>query len=193
MPHWTFADEAHWRVIVISGHVDLSYITHDMLTAIEFNEFNEVSHGNGLWEELGIETPPYHTGSTIVHQTFDTACPVWVKKIKKQFDWVSHSTVTLNKLTPGNYIPPHADTLFRLKQYLKDHDLDISGSELVRVNIFLQNKEIGHFLDMGNQAVSSYTKGDYVLIRPGVIHTVANLGYTDRYTMQITGIIKKES
>lgn len=178
---------------MISGHVDLSYITPDMLAATKFDECNEVSDSNGLWEELGIDNPPYHTGSTVVHQAFDKSCPIWVNKIKNQFDWVTHGTVTLNKLTPGNYIPPHADTLYRFKQYLKDNDLDINGSEPVRVNIFLQNKEIGHFLDIANQAVSNYSKGDYVLIRPGVIHTVANLGYTDRYTMQITGIIKKES
>jgi len=189
---WTYAVEEHWRATVIKGHVDLSFITDDMLRDIEFDEVNDVPHGNGLWDELGITAPNYIPGTTNVHQSFGKACPKWTQKVKKLFDWVGHATVTVNKLEPGQFIAPHADTLYRLKQYVKENDLDIHDSEIVRVNIFLQDKQIGHFLDVGNIGVGDYRKGDYVLLYPGVIHTVGNLGFTDRYTMQITGIIKKE-
>jgi len=177
---------------VIEGHVDLSFVTDDMLKAIEFNEVNHVPHGNGLWTELGIPEPDFVPGTTNVHQVFDADCPKWTNKVKQLFDWVDYGTVTLNKLEPGQFIPPHADTLYRLKEYIKEHDLDITDSELVRVNIFLQDKQIGHFLDIGNVGIGDYRKGDYVLLYPGVLHTVGNLGYTNRYTMQITGIIKRD-
>jgi hypothetical protein len=177
---------------VIKGHVDIGFVTESMLNAIEFDEVNDVPHGNGLWEELGIEQPNYIPGSTDVHQVFDKTCPVWVNKIKAMFDWVDHGTVTLNKLEPGRFIAPHADTLYRLKCYIKENQIDITDSEIVRINIFLQDKHYGHFLDIENEAVSTYQKGDYVLLYPGALHTVGNLGYTNRYTMQITGIIKRE-
>ena len=191
MLHWIFDAREPWRIIVVEGHVDLSFITDDMLSSIEFNEVNDVPHGNGLWTELGIEEPKYVPGTTNVQQVYDTACPKWADKVKGLFPWVEHGSVTLNKLEPGQFIAPHADTLYRLKQYIKERDLDIQDSKIVRVNIFLQDKQIGHFLDVGNVGIGEYRKGDYVLLYPGIIHTVGNLGYTNRYTMQITGIMKK--
>ena len=187
-----FAVVVHWRAIVIKGHVDLSFVTEEMLFNLDFTESSEVSHGNGLWEELGVKQPNFNTSNTRVWQMFDSLCPPWANKVKRMFNWIDYSTVTINKLEPGTFIPTHSDTLYRLKQHVKEQNIDTQNYRFVRINIFLQNRYPGHFLDIDNVAISQYNKGDYVIISPGVLHTVANLGWTNRYTMQITGITTKK-
>ena len=72
-------------------------------------------------------------------------------------------------------------------KYEKPHNLDIKNLTALRVNVLLQDKKHGHFLDVNNQTVEHYAKGDYVYIFPGVLHSVANVGYENRYTLQVTG------
>jgi hypothetical protein len=175
------------RNIVIKGHLDLSFITEELLEATVFIESNEVAYANGLWQELNIPMPlSYKAGTTTVHQCFDTDCPAWAHKIKDMFPWLQHRLVTVNKLAPGCFIPPHKDMFYRLKD-MTAH-VDTSNSVPIRINVLLQDKKYGHFLDVDNTALSDYRKGDYVYIHRGVIHSVVNVGFENRYTLQVTGL-----
>jgi len=175
------------RDSVIKGHVDLNFLTDAMLAATKFAEYNYVAEANGTWKELGIPQPDYPSTGPNVLQSFDSACPAWAHQIKDMFTWVHHKVVTLNCLTPGCFIPPHRDELYRLKQSVLDNKLDVKNLTAVRVNVLLQDKKHGHFLDVNNQTIEHYAKGDYVYIFPGVLHSVANVGYENRYTLQVTG------
>ena len=172
--------------MMIRGNVDLSFLTDSMLESTVFVEKNHVDHANGLWKELGITAPNFPVNSAVVHQSFNDQCPSWAHTIKDMFPWLQYRLVTINKLEPGSLIPPHRDMFYRLRE-LTD-GVDVSGMVLVRVNVLLQDKKYGHFLDIDNVALSDYRKGDYVYIQQGVIHSVVNAGFENRYTLQVTGL-----
>ena len=171
---------------MIRGNLDLSFINDELLDATVFTESNEVSHANGLWQELNIPIPSnYKVGAATVHQCFDTDCPAWAHDIKNMFPWLQHRLVTVNKLEPGSFIPPHRDMFYRLREMTANLATDLIP---VRINVLLQDKKYGHFIDIDNIALSDYQKGDYVYIYQGIIHSVVNIGFENRYTLQITGL-----
>ena len=100
--------------------------------------------------------------------------------------------VTVNKLMPGRFIAPHQDTLYKLRKKVEDEGSDVEGMEPYRVNLFLQDRLMGHYFEMEDQAWIDYVKGDYTVIKRNATHLVANLGYQPRFTMQITGFAKEE-
>lgn len=177
---------------MIKGNVDLSHITYEMLENLIFSEQTETREAGGFWKTLDVPTPNFPTQSDIVHQTFDSGCPKWAHYIKQQFTWLMHSMVTINKLTPGCFIPPHKDTMYRIKKKADNEQTDVSALKLVRINLFLQDKEIGHMFEMDSAYLNKYKKGDYVVITPDKLHSVANLGHLNRYTMQLTGFTHKD-
>jgi len=177
---------------MIKGNVDLSHITYELLENLIFSEQTETREAGGFWKTLDVSTPTFPKHSDVVHQTFDLGCPIWAHDIKQQFTWLMHSMVTINKLTPGCFIPPHKDTMFRIKKKADNEQTDVSSLTLVRINLFLQDKEIGHMFEMDNTYLNKYKKGDYVVITPDKLHSVANLGYLNRYTMQLTGFTHRD-
>lgn len=175
---------------MIEGNYNIDFVTDDMLDKTVFPERSETSLANNHWEKLNTTVPNFPKDSAIVYQAFGDQAPEWAHKIKEMFDWLEHKQVTINKLLPGNFIPPHTDEMFKLKQSLLDKNIDINNVELIRVTMFLTDHKLGHWINIDNQSLDNYNKGDYSFIRPGVLHTVANLGYQDRYTLQVTGTVK---
>lgn len=178
---------------MIKGHVDISHVTHDMLENLVFTERTETKEAGGFWTTLNVATPNFPVDSDIVFQSFGNTCPDWVNGVYHQFaNWLHYGMVTVNKLTPGCFIPPHRDMLYRIQQKVKQEKLDTTGLVPVRVNLFLQNKQLGHMFEMSGKYLDSYSQGDYTIITPDQVHSVANLGYLNRYTMQLTGFSKIE-
>lgn len=171
---------------MIEGNYDISFVTDKILHDTNFPEKNSVEYANGIWEKFGTDTPKFPTGSATVYQAFGDQAPDWAHKIKDMFNWMDNKQVTINKVTPGCFIPPHMDGFFKLKQSLDDY----SKYDIVRVTMFLTDHKLGHIINIEGNSIDTYSKGDYAFIRSGQIHTVANLGYADRYTLQVTGTIK---
>lgn len=178
---------------MIKGTVDISHITYDMLEELVFTERTETRNAGGFWDTIGTTTPNFPEGSDIVFQTFGDTCPSWVNDVSLLFnDWLKYSMVTVNKLTPGCFIPPHRDTLYRMKQKMQTEKLNVTDLQPVRVNLFLQDREIGHIFEMDGECLSSYKQGDFLIITPDKVHSVNNIGYLNRYTMQLTGFANLE-
>lgn len=178
---------------MIVGNVDISHITYEMLEDLVFTERTDTREAGGYWRTLGIQPPEFPIDSALVFQAFGESFPSGINDISNLFsDWLKYSMVTLNKLTPGCFIPPHRDTLYRIKQKVQNEQIDISKLVPVRVNLFLQNKEIGHTFEMDGKCLETYKQGDYLIITPDKLHSVANLGYLNRYTMQLTGFANLE-
>lgn len=178
---------------MIKGTIDISHITYGMLETLEFTERSITREANGLWESMRIPTPNFPNDAAVVFQNFGETCPSWINDISDFFSsWVKYSMITVNKLTPGCFIPPHKDTMYRIKQQVKNENLDILNLVPIRINLFLQNKELGHMFEMENKFLDAYKQGDYVIITPDKMHSVANLGYLNRYTMQLTGFANLE-
>ena len=60
------------------------------------------------------------------------------------------------------------------------------------LNLFLQDRLMGHYFEMEDKTWLDYKRGDYTIIEPNKTHLVANLGYQQRFTMQITGYANAE-
>lgn len=178
---------------MIKGSIDISHINYQLLEQTVFSEKTETREAGGYWATLGVNTPDFPTNSDIVYQTFGDGCPQWANDIASMFSsWLSSYMIAVNKLTPGCFIPPHKDTLYRIKQKVANENINISNMVPVRINLFLQNKELGHIFEMEGKFLADYKQGDFLIITPDKSHSVANLGYLNRYTMQITGFARTE-
>jgi hypothetical protein len=176
---------------MIKGHINLDFLTDEMLKSSTFPEMNHV-HLN--WEELGIPAPQETQSSAIVYQAFNHHAPQWAHCVKDMFaDILEHRMVTVNLVKPGNFIPPHKDVFIKLHQYAKEQRLDLTNKEAVRINVFLQDHKLGHFFEMENEVCMTYVKGDFAVIKMNKIHSVINIGNENRYTLQVSGFADKDT
>lgn len=112
--------------------------------------------------------------------------PGWNHKIVELYElcgWRDIGT-SYYRMRPGTILPRHQD------QYLKYIQLyDLKGREhtIWRAIIFLEDWASGHYLEVGDRAITKWKAGDVVEWRYDVPHLAANMGTTDRYTLQITG------
>jgi hypothetical protein len=141
---------------------------------------------------MGVAVPDYPYDAPWVWQVFEDDCPSWVKEMKYLFPWLKHSVVTVNKIMPGRFIAPHNDTLYKITQKVKNENIDVEGMKTYRINLFLQDRLMGHYFEMEDKTWLDYKRGDYTIIEPNKTHLVANLGYQQRFTMQITGYANAE-
>ena len=85
-------------------------------------------------------------------------------------------------MPPGTIMPEHRDTYPRYKSL---HNLD-KLENICRILIFLNDWESGHYFEVDTKPVVNWTKGEYIMWRGDTPHIAANVGSTNRYTMQIT-------
>lgn len=172
---------------MIKGNLNIDFVTEEILAQTKFATSNDVGHANGLWEHQNITKPSYPSGSAMVHQSFQEQCPEWAHKVKNLFHWVQYSQVTINRIDPGCFIPPHTDTMYKFYKFLKDNDIQYKDTP-IRYTLFLTDHKLGHFININGQTLDTYSKGDYTIILPHQVHMVANIGAEPRYTLQVTGI-----
>ena len=174
---------------MIEGNLNIDFITEEILDSTVYAKSNDVGHANGLWEHQNISKPDYPNGSALVHQSFQHECPDWAHEVKDMFDWVKYGQVTINKIDPGCFIPPHTDTMYKFYKFLDNNKITYKSNP-VRYTMFLTDHKLGHFININGVTLDTYSKGDYTIIKPNQIHMVANIGPEPRYTLQVTGIVK---
>jgi hypothetical protein len=97
------------------------------------------------------------------------------------------STARVGCQPPGNVLPWHQDTFIYFSR--------IYPTELeyvVRFIVFVQDWKMGHVLQIGDSILSHWKAGDVVIWHPKKWHVSANIGNADKWTMNITGILKEE-
>lgn len=87
-------------------------------------------------------------------------------------------------MSPGTVMPTHSDLY---KAYIKRFKLYGQEHTIKRALVFLENWQPGHYLDCMGKAFVEWKAGDTVEWDYDTPHTAANIGFTDRYTLQITG------
>jgi hypothetical protein len=94
-------------------------------------------------------------------------------------------TVSSVKQRPGCVIPWHRDTFYQItKQCPNDFRLK------VRANIFLEDRKIGHIIEHQKGLVLDWKQGQGFLWDSTEEHLGANVGFNDKYTLQISGFLK---
>jgi aspartyl/asparaginyl beta-hydroxylase (cupin superfamily) len=88
-------------------------------------------------------------------------------------------------LSPGEVLPEHTDKYARLVK-----NFDTKSRTIVRTVIFLDDWKQGHYLEMDRNPIVNWKAGDYVMWTSTLRHCAANLGFDERYTLQLTGFLK---
>jgi len=165
----------------VSGHVDpwwdkmhrgLMYVREP------FNNPADIER----WREIGF-THEHFTGEMYDMKNPE---PYWMnfKKLQEVFNF-EHLSWSFYKMTPGVILPEHVDTFNRFK---KIHNT--KGKTVVRALIMMEDWQQGHYLDMDGTAITNWKAGDYAIWTERCPHTAANIGSTDRYTLQLTGLVQ---
>jgi len=169
----TLATRNRWRLDRVqpcwTQHRDLDFVNEP------FNDPVSVDY----WRKLG------YTQSRFTGDMYDMRQPEpdWMPQVLAQFQWV-HCSWSVYRMSPGIVLPNHSDTYNKFKQI---HNI-INSNLIWRAVIFLEDWQSGHYLEINNTPVTQWSAGDMVVWQNDVPHMAANLGITDRYTLQITGV-----
>ena len=112
--------------------------------------------------------------------------PTWNDKIKQiysEMGWKDIGT-SYYRMGPGTILPNHSDLY---KKYVQLFDLQGREQTIRRAVIFLEDWQSGHYSECAGHAIVEWRAGDVIEWTYDTPHVAANVGYTDRYTLQITG------
>jgi hypothetical protein len=132
------------------------------------------------WRSLG------YTQTKFTGDMYDMRQPEtpWLAKFREHFQ-LNELSWSVYKMIPGCVLPEHSDSYPRFRRI---HNLT-SDHSVVRVVLFLEDWASGHYLEMNKTPVVKWRAGDWVAWRDDFLHLSANVGKTDRYTIQLTGYL----
>lgn len=152
------------------AHRDLPYINEP------FNDQDSLKQ----WRMLG------YTQTKFTGDMYDMRFPAteWLNKFSSCFAF-ANLCWSVYRMTPGSVLPTHSDTYSR---YRLIHDLDRSA-DVIRIIVYLEDWQSGHYTEMAGSPVTGWRAGDWVSWYNDFPHLAANIGHTDRYTLQLTGTL----
>jgi hypothetical protein len=167
----TFKWQSHWIQDTWwgSAYRDLPYVNEP------FNDPDSLAR----WQQLGY-TQTRFTGDMYDMRNPE---PEWIDPFRKIFTW-QHFSWSVYRMRPGTTLPNHADTYARYREIY-----NISNPDTVfRAVVFLEPWQSGHYFEIDQEPVVEWAPGEIIIWRNDVKHLAANVGTTDRYTLQITGV-----
>lgn len=140
-----------------------------------FNDRTAEAH----WRSIG------YTQSRFTGDMYDMRFPEpdWVDGFRKYFPW-QHFSWAVYCMSPGTVIPNHYDIYKRFKELYSINDSD----RIFRALVMLEDWQSGHYLEIDGNPIVRWTAGDTFIWQNDVLHLAANMGMTNRYTLQITGV-----
>jgi hypothetical protein len=151
-------------------HRDLAYIHEPFNDPVSLRE----------WRKLGYSQTRF-TGDMY---DMRSSAPAWVDGFRGIFPFERFSW-SFYRMAPGCVLPAHRDTYDRFRLI---HGLENTQS-VVRSIVFLEDWASGHYLEMNGTPVTGWRAGDWVSWHDDFLHLAANMGRTDRYTLQLTGTV----
>ena len=168
------ADRRNWGQIWFNPwwgteHRDLPYINEP------FNNAEDLAE----WQRLG------YTQTTFTGDLYDMRFPEpsWIDRFRR-FLPLRHFSWSVYRMRPGTTLPEHSDTYARFREIYQIH----TTVPIRRYVIFLEDWASGHYLEVHGEPLQPWLSGAAVFWHDEVPHLAANVGKTDRYTLQITGI-----
>ena len=73
--------------------------------------------------------------------------------------------------------------------YKRIHNID--HDRVLRIVIFLEDWQSGHYIEVDGNPIYEWKAGDWVAWKYMTKHVAANIGMTNRYTMQVTGMYQE--
>jgi hypothetical protein len=171
-------EQNNWR----QYHITPWWISHRELPYINepFNDRESLKK----WKDLGF------TQSRFTGDMYDMRNPEpsWVSTFRRYFPWKKFSW-SIYRMGPGTVLPNHSDTFAR---FIDIHKIE-NVRTICRAVIFLEDWDSGHYFEIDNTPIVNWRAGDGVAWRYDTLHLAANVGMTDRYTLQITGIVDEDT
>jgi hypothetical protein len=160
--------------------IQLPYLDFSSLAFVKKNNV-EVDDRSKSFDEQNrfFRSIGYTSENTIINQTFDLPDNFY-SIAQSLFPNFSASVI---KQDPGQVLPIHTDTFFMVSE-----KYGVSKDECIRVNIFLDDWQSGHYFELDYQPILHWTKGQAVIIDKDIPHLSGNMGVVPKYTMQVTGI-----
>ena len=112
--------------------------------------------------------------------------PAWTSKFIKMYEAQGWKNIGLAfyRMSTDTVMPVHRDLY---KRYVEVFNLQGREQSIRRALVLLENWQSGHYLEVNAEAVVNWSAGKTVEWVYDTPHSAANLGLTDRYTLQITG------
>ncbi len=139
-----------------------------------------------LYEPLGGLPDSITTDNTQLHQVWWRPDEIKFEDLGQQLGMTVMSVSSICQ-PPGCVIPWHRDSFFKIRQQVP------SDAVVVRANINLCDADIGHFIQYEWQdklvTYTGWQAGQGLLWDREVAHLGANVGFQDKYTLQVSGIL----
>jgi hypothetical protein len=164
----------------VKGHITPWWGTNHQGLDYHNEPFNNTADVE-KWRSTGFT----HTRFTGDMYDMKNAEPSWmdINLLQSEFKF-EHLSWSYYRMTPGTILPEHIDIFTKFK-----HLYDTEGKTIVRALVMMEDWQPGHYLDMNGVADTNWKAGDYYIWEENCPHTAANIGITNRYTLQITGLI----
>ena len=157
----------------------------------KWGEYKNLPYTNKPFNDNVTMTQWVHRGHRYDKYTGDIIdykdLPDWVIPIAKSTG-MSDLGASLYRMKPGCILPQHQDTYTLYKKFN-----NITHRRIRRIVVFLEDWQSGHILEVNNNLISNWKAGDWVGWNYDCPHLAANIGSTDRYTMQITGTYNEDT
>jgi hypothetical protein len=111
--------------------------------------------------------------------------PEWIEAIRKVLPW-KHFSWSVYRMEPGCCLPTHGDTYARFCKLYNITDFNT----IHRAIFFMEDWQSGHVFEIDGLPQYHWCAGDYYVWQYNTPHLAANVGKTNRYSLQITGVIE---
>jgi len=123
----------------------------------------------------------YSKANNDLPQAFDSEIPNY-EKFPTALG-LDNVAVSWTCIEPGQAIPIHQDAFYKLRQ---KHSVDIE--QCVRYLVFLQDWELGHFVEFENFELTKWHKGDVYKFDYQATHCAANASNSRFVTCQVNSL-----
>lgn len=103
------------------------------------------------------------------------------------FAFLDHPLICVQKMLPGMILPTHIDHYSYFKSNHKVSDINC----IMRIIVFLEDWQSGHISEVDGVPNTLWRCGDWISWFGQTPHMAANIGSTDRYSLQITGLVQR--
>lgn len=159
--------------------IDLPFLNYK--TLVWSNKDNVTDEGRATAFES--QNKKYHlAGYTAENTKYKQAFPNGKFKTfgKTLFD---RFTIAVMWQMPGQTLPSHVDTFYMISK-----KFGVAPEDCIRINIFLEDWESGHYFEINEKPILHWQRGDAIIIEKDEPHLSANNGMKPKYTMQVTGV-----
>jgi hypothetical protein len=167
--------------ITDTGHIDPWWTNEHRNLNYCREPFNSTTDTE-RWRKMGFT----HDNFTGEMYDMKNPEPHWMQldQFRKVFNFENLSW-SFYRMTPGDILPEHVDTFARFKKVY-----NTSNYVIVRALVMMEDWQPGHYLDLDGKPIVGWKAGDWSLWSETAPHTAANIGSVDRYTLQLTGMVK---